>query len=161
MAVELRDPGPIEFEATIQQKQMRNNLAEWVDFPFDLKETYGKGNLVPVIVTFDKKVKYQGSLAKMGGPKAMILLRNDVKSHLGKGGGDTIHVKVELDSKKRQIQLAQDVKSAFKQSNILEAFEKLAYSHQREYNQWIEDAKKPETRAARIQKAIDQIQTKS
>jgi len=36
-------------------------------------------------------------------------------------------------------------------------FDKLAYSHQKEYVHWIEEAKRPETRAARIAKTLDML----
>ena len=91
----------------------------------------------------------------------MILLRSDIKAQLGKGGGDKIHVKVELDAKKREVSLAPDIKAAYKKAGVLDKFESLAFSHQREYNQWIEEAKKPETRDSRIQKSIAQINAKA
>jgi uncharacterized protein YdeI (YjbR/CyaY-like superfamily) len=36
-------------------------------------------------------------------------------------------------------------------------FEKLSYSNQREYIQWIESAKKIETRNARVEKTLDML----
>jgi hypothetical protein len=154
---ELKNPGKIEFTGVIQEAQMRNNLAHWIDFPYDLKETYGKGNLVPVKVTFDEHVKYQGSLAKMGGEHAMVLLRNDIYTKIGKEPGDKVKVEVELDAKDRKIELAKDEKEALKSAGLLEKFTKMAFSHQREYHQWVDEAKKPETRARRIQKTIDDL----
>jgi uncharacterized protein YdeI (YjbR/CyaY-like superfamily) len=38
-------------------------------------------------------------------------------------------------------------------------FATLSYSHKKEYVDWIESAKKPETRASRIEKAITMIGT--
>jgi hypothetical protein len=157
---QLKNPGKIEFTGVIQEAQMRNNLAHWIDFPYDLKETYGKGNLVPVKVTFEGRVKYQGSLAKMGGEHAMILLRNDIYTLLGKKTGDKVKVEIELDAKERKVELSKDVVQAFADAKILEAFQKFSYSHQREWNNWIEDAKKPETRQRRIQKVIEEVKSK-
>jgi len=37
------------------------------------------------------------------------------------------------------------------------AFDSMSYSHRKEYVQWIEDAKRPETRARRIAKAIEKL----
>jgi hypothetical protein len=154
---ELKNPGTIEFTGVIKEAQMRNNLAHWIDFPYDLKEIYGKGNLVPVKVTFDGRVHYQGSLAKMGGEHAMILLRNDVYAELNKKPGDKVKIKVELDTNKRKIELAKDEKEALKKAGLLDKFTKMAFTHQREYHQWIEEAKKPETRARRIEQMIERI----
>jgi uncharacterized protein YdeI (YjbR/CyaY-like superfamily) len=37
------------------------------------------------------------------------------------------------------------------------AFEKLSYTHQKEYVKWIEDAKKAETRQSRIVKTLEML----
>src|SRR5579864_1453258 len=102
MAKVYKNPGPIRFIATIKGPPPGVR----VDFPYDLKETFGVGNLVPFKVTFDGRVHYRGSLAKMGGPIAMILLRKDIQAELGKRVGDKVHVKVELDTSKREIKLS-------------------------------------------------------
>ena len=39
----------------------------------------------------------------------------------------------------------------------MEAFEKLPPSHQREYEQWINEAKKEQTRRSRISKMIEML----
>jgi hypothetical protein len=157
MATILKNPGPIEFEGKIQETQMHNNTATWIDFPHDLKETYGKGNLVPVKITFDRRVKYTGSLAKMGGEHAMILLRKDIQEQLGKGTGESVKVTVELDTRERKVDLAKDSEAALKEAGLLEKFKSMAFTHQREYHQWIEEAKRPETRANRIARTVEML----
>jgi len=42
----------------------------------------------------------------------------------------------------------------------MEAWDKFSPSHRKEYVRWIEEAKKPETRAARVAKAIGMIEEK-
>jgi hypothetical protein len=153
---ELKNPGPIEFEGKIQATDGLPGNG-WIAFPYDLKETYGKGNLVPVKITFDGRVHYTGSLAKMGGESAMILLRKDVRAELGKKPGESVKIKVELDTSERKINLAEDEEKALKDAGLLEAFRSMAFSHQREYHQWIEEAKRPETRANRIAKMCEMI----
>ncbi len=59
--------------------------------------------------------------------------------------------------KKRQISLAKDEKTALAKAGLLEKYQKLPYSHQREYHMWIEEAKKPETRARRIEQMVDRL----
>jgi Bacteriocin-protection, YdeI or OmpD-Associated/Domain of unknown function (DUF1905) len=151
-----KNPGPIAFAAEIQRGSARNSWA-YVAFPYDLKEMFGVGNLVPFTATFDKRVKYQGSLAKMGGPQAMILLRKDVKAELGKEPGDTLEVVIELDDKPREVAVAADVKKALQTAGQFGLFEKLAFTHRKEYIRWIEDAKRPETRANRITKTCEML----
>jgi len=49
------------------------------------------------------------------------------------------------------------IEKALKDVGLLEKFRGLAYSHQREYHRWIGEAKRPETRAARITKMTEML----
>ncbi len=142
--------------AVIKRGSARNSWA-YVEFPYDLKETFGVGNLVPYTVTFDGRVKYRGSLAKMGGPRAMILLRKDVKAELGKEPGDKVGVVVMLDDKPRAVVAADDVKKALMSAGLLETFNNLAFTYRKEYIRWIEEAKRSETRMNRIEKTCEML----
>jgi hypothetical protein len=152
-----KNPGPISFSAVIRRNADVANSSAWIEFPYDLKETYGVGNLVPYKATFDGRVVYQGSLAKMGGPSAMILLRKDIRAELGKEPGESVKVVVELDDKPRELAVAADTKTALQAAGLWENFNSLAYTHRKEYVQWIEDAKKPETRLRRLQKMCEML----
>ena len=68
----MKNPGPLTFTAKLQRSE-RSGAACFVDFPWDLHETFGKGNLVPVTVTWDGRVPYRGSLARM--QKALPLIQ--------------------------------------------------------------------------------------
>jgi hypothetical protein len=157
MAKEYTDPGPIAFRAVIQRNEAVNNSSAYVAFPYDLKETYGVGNLVPFKATFDGTVVYRGSLAKMGGPQAMILLRADVRAKLRKRPGDEVDVVVELDDKPRQLVVPGDILQALRQAGQLDYFTSLAYTHRKEYVKWVEEAKRDETRWRRIQKMCEML----
>src|SRR5215203_5068910 len=101
----LIDPGPIEFEADVQGE----GGGTWVDVPLDLKETYGKGNMVPIVATFNETERYQGQLAMMGGEHPMLLVRSDVRAKLGVAAGDRVRVRIELDTAPRMVHLPEDV----------------------------------------------------
>lgn len=150
MAKKYTNPGPISFTATIRRNTNVANSSAWIAFPYDLKETFGVGNLVPFAATFDGRVSYRGSFAKMGGDQAMILLRKDVRAKLGKGPGDTVSVLVELDEQPRTVEVAADIRAALEAAGLWERFGGLAYSHRKEFVAWVEQAKRPETRARRI-----------
>jgi uncharacterized protein YdeI (YjbR/CyaY-like superfamily) len=115
---------------------------------------------VPFRATYDGRVTYRGSLAKMSGQKAMLLLRKDVRAELGKQPGETVEVVVELDDKPREVKVAEDIKKALVAANLQKFFDRLAYSHRKEYVVWVEDAKKPETRANRVNKMIEMLKAK-
>jgi len=158
MAKQYINPGPLTFTAVIRENM---TTGSYINFPYDLKETFGYGNLVPFKAIFDDRIHYQGSLAKMGGPQAMILLRNDVAAQLGKQPGQAVEVVLELDDKPREVAVPEDAKAALQEAGLYDAFERLAYTHRKEYVTWIEEAKKPETRLSRIAKMLDMIAAKT
>ena len=76
------------FDAVIQKVPDQNGA--YVEIPFDVKETFGKGR-VPVHATFDGE-PYDGQLVKMGTPCHIIGIRKDIRAKIGKQPGDTVHV---------------------------------------------------------------------
>lgn len=155
------NPGPIRFTAIIQRNNGASNSSAYLDFPYDLKETFGVGNLVPFKATFDNRVIYRGSLAKMGGEGAMLLLRKDVRAELGKEPGESVEVIVELDDTPREVIIPNDVKLALETADLLDIFESLSYTRRRGYIDDIRAAIKLETRLSRIEKMFAQLTEKS
>jgi len=156
MAITFKNPGRIGFDGKLQHEE---GGGTFVVFPYDVEKLYGVKGRVPVKVTFDG-IPYRGSMVKMGTPHHLLLLLKEIREKLGKDRGDTVHVTVELDKAPRVVILAKDVEAAYKKAKVLEAYRSMSYSHQREYNLWIEDAKQAETRRRRIDKAIEQIRAK-
>ena len=150
----LIDPGPLEFDAEIQGE----GGGTWVDVPVDLKQTYGKGNLVPIVATFENAVQYQGILAMMGGAWPMLLLRSDVRAQLGAQAGDRIHVRLELDTAPRVVELPDDVATRVAaNADAQSGWEALSPSRKKEFFHWIEDAKRPETRQRRVDETVAKL----
>ncbi len=65
-----------------------------------------------------------------------------------------------IQAKYKTIILAIDIKNKYKASNVLNYFDSLAYSHKKKYINWIESAKKEETRINRIEKSIELLFSK-
>ena len=63
-------------------------------------------------------------------------------------------------TKDKTVDIPADVEKLFKKEKALVPFESLTFSVRKEYIQWIEAAKKEETRAKRIQQAIEKIKEK-
>jgi Bacteriocin-protection, YdeI or OmpD-Associated/Domain of unknown function (DUF1905) len=127
----------------------------WVEVPGDVLAALGGGGRIPVRATFDG-VDYRGSIASMGGCMALGILKG-IRSELGKGGGDAVTVTVERDTAERTVDVPDDLATALQEEGLREAFDKLAYSHRREHVNAINDAKKPETRQRRIDKALEML----
>lgn len=64
------------------------------------------------------------------------------------------------EAKDKTVVIPPDFKKLLVKNKLLSYFEKLAYSHRKEYTMWINDAKKDETRLRRINKAIEKLKSK-
>ncbi len=80
-----------EFEAEI--KKVPNINGAYVEFPYDVKEEFGKGR-VKVKATFDG-FEYEGSLVKMKTPCHIIGIRKDIRESIKKEAGDIIRVTIQ------------------------------------------------------------------
>jgi hypothetical protein len=71
----------------------------YVIFPWNIREEFGKGR-VKVHVTFDG-IAYDGSIVNMGvkddaGEVSYLIgMRKEIRTQLGKGAGDSVHMVVE------------------------------------------------------------------
>jgi hypothetical protein len=65
---------------------------------------------------------------------------------------------VVVDRKNRVITAPKDLQALFKKSAKAKAFfESLSFTHQREYVQWVVEAKRPETRTDRLTKTVEKL----
>ena len=62
-----------------------------------------------------------------------------------------------IETKDKTIITPEDVSKALKKAKVLAYFDSLAFSHRKEYVQWIESAKKEETRTKRIDQAVEKL----
>jgi Bacteriocin-protection, YdeI or OmpD-Associated/Domain of unknown function (DUF1905) len=127
-----------------------------VIFPYDVEREFGTRGKVPVKATFDA-VPYTGSLIKCGPANHMLGLLKAIREQIGKGPGDTVSVVVVRDESMRTVDVPPELQKLLKKEGLLPVFEKLSYTHRREYCRWITEAKKEETRQARLAKAVTML----
>jgi uncharacterized protein YdeI (YjbR/CyaY-like superfamily) len=97
-------------------------------------------------------------LTRMGADCHILGIRKEIREQVGKTFGDEIKVTVEPDTEPRVIEVPPDLKKVFKtEKEAKNLFEKLSYTHRREYVMWINEAKKEETRQNRIVKTIEML----
>ena len=141
----------IKFEAII--KKIPDKDATYIEIPFNVEEVFG-AKRVKVKAKFDN-IDYRGSIVKMGGPCHMIGITKDIRKKIGKDEGDIISVEVEKDEEERVVEVPDDfAKSMDENQEAKEFYEKLSYSSKRKYVNWINSAKKTETREKRITDAV-------
>ena len=124
-----------------------------VMIPFDVEKEFGAKGRVAVKATFDG-VPYTGSLMKCGPGGHMLGILKAIQQRVGKGPGDSVEVVVWKDEDERTVEIPAEFEKLLKKEGLLADFEKLSYTHRKEYSRWIADAKKEETRAARLAKSI-------
>lgn len=126
----------------------------FVEIPFDVEAAFGSKR--PKIKALIEGVPYRGTLVRMGSDCHMLIILKDIRAQIGKTFGDEIKVSVEADLEERVVTLPVELKRVFKAEKEAKAFfDKLSYTHQREYVTWIEEAKRQETRQNRILKTIE------
>lgn len=91
----------------------------------------------------------------MGDGTHYLVVGKEIRDRLAVAHGDTVRVVLELDAEERHVEVPEELRQALaRQPLVAEAFEKMTYSHKKEWINWILSAKKPETRQRRIEKAL-------
>jgi hypothetical protein len=140
---------------TFRTTIVRDGSICFVPLTFDPKSVFGKVR-VPVKVTLNGYT-FRSTIAAMGGPPC-IPLRKSNREAAGLEGGETIEVRLEVDTEERVIKPPADfVKVLRTMPPAWERWGDLSYTHQREHVDSIEDAKTPETRARRIARSAEAI----
>jgi len=149
------DPKEYRFETTILKQDKID--AGFIEFPFDVLQEFGKKGQVKVKAYFDG-FEYRGSLVKMGHHCHIIGLNKKVREAIGKSHGDRVEVVIMEDLDERTVSIPDDLAKEFSANpDAANAFEKLSFSHRKEYVEWINSAKRPETRSTRIGRSIEML----
>ncbi len=136
----------MEFRTTVE---LGGKTATGLRVPDDVVQALGAGKRPPVQVTVGR-YSYRTTVAPMGGA-FYVPLAAEHREAAGITAGEEVDVRIELDSAPREVALPEDLDAALDE-DARAFFAGLAPSHRKEWVRWVEEAKKPETRAARIEK---------
>ncbi|MDQ6885488.1 MAG: YdeI/OmpD-associated family protein [Candidatus Dormibacteraeota bacterium] len=129
----------------------------FVTVPFDVVEVFGTKGQLRVKGTIDGH-PLQSSVAPMGGGRHVLGVHKATRAAIGKSIGDRVAIVIEPDLAERTVSVPDDLARAFAENRAARtAFEKLAYTQRKEYVEWIEQAKRAETRQRRIAQAIERL----
>ena len=136
-----------------------DSSATAIAIPFDVEKAFGSRGRVPVRGTLNG-FAFRSSVFPMGGGCHWLVVNRDMREGAKIKAGETISVMMERDDEPRVITPPKDFARALAANKAaLAAWDKLSYTHRKEYAKAIEEAKKPETRARRIEKAIAALAT--
>jgi hypothetical protein len=142
------------FRATLLQS---GKTATGIEVPPAVVEGLGAGKKPAVTVTLNGNHTYRTSVGSMGG-KFMLPDSAEQRAGANVAAGDEIEVRIELDTAPRTVEVPADFQAALEDDEAAKTFfESLAYSHKLRHVLAINDAKTPETRARRIEKAIEML----
>ncbi|WP_339810643.1 YdeI/OmpD-associated family protein [uncultured Imperialibacter sp.] len=141
------------FQTTILQTG--NNTG--IPVPAEIVEALGAGKKPLVVVTVNDYT-YRSAIATMGG-KFMISFSSAHRAASGLAGGDKVKVTLEVDTAPRTVEVPEDLQKALDAQPALNSkFEGLSNSKKKLLVLPIEDAKTEETRARRVEKAIQMLE---
>jgi hypothetical protein len=141
------------FRATVE---LGGKTATGIAVPDAVVAALGSSHRPAVSVTLGGHT-YQSTVARRGG-RYMLPLSAENRAAAGVAAGDEVDVTLALDTAPRVVEVPADLAAALAAEPALKArFEALASSHRREHVRAIEDAKTPETRQRRIDKALARL----
>ena len=139
----------MEFRATVV---LGGKTATGIPVPDEVVEKLGSGKRPPVVVTVGG-YSYRTTVAPMSGAY-FVPLAAEHREAAGVQAHQEVDVDIELDPAPRVVELPDDLATAMDDA-ARSAFDGLATSHKKEWVRWVTEAKKPETRTARIEKTVD------
>jgi hypothetical protein len=123
-----------------------------VEIPFDVKAVFGSGR--PPVRGTVNGFPIRSRLVSMGG-RYLLGLNREVRDGAGVAAGDRVSVGLELDEEPRVVEVPDDLTAALDDApDARELFDRLSYTHRREYAEWITSAKRDDTRRGRVEKTI-------
>jgi hypothetical protein len=125
--------------------------------PFDVREAFGSRGRVPVRGTING-FPFRSSIFPVGDGTHYMAVNRAMREGGKLKGGDTVTVTLEPDTEQRAVTPPADLARALKANKDAQAtWDKLSYTHQKEYARSVEEAKRPETRRRRTEEAIEQL----
>ena len=143
----------MRFRATVL---LGGKTATGIQVPDDIVASLDGGKRAPVSVTIGGHT-YRTTVTPMGG-QFMIPLSAENRTAAGVAAGDEVDVGIELDTAPREVAVPDDLAAAVAGDAAAQAsFDGLSYTHRKEWVRWVEEAKRAETRTARIAKTVESL----
>jgi Bacteriocin-protection, YdeI or OmpD-Associated/Domain of unknown function (DUF1905) len=143
----------MRFRATVE---LGGKTATGIEVPEEVVTAMSSGGRPPVSVTIGGHT-YRTTVARMGG-RYLVPLSAEHRTAAGVAAGDQVDVDIEPDTAPREVEMPADLAEALAGDDAARAtFDGLSFSHRKEWVRWVEEAKKPETRATRLTKTVESL----
>jgi bacteriocin resistance YdeI/OmpD-like protein/uncharacterized protein DUF1905 len=138
----------MRFESTVE---LGGKTATGIGVPDEVIEALGSSKRPPVTVTING-YSYRTTAVRMGG-RFLVPLSAENREGARVAAGDSITVDIEPDTAPREVDMPDDLAAAMDDA-ARATYDGLSFTHRKEWVRWVEEAKKPETRAGRIEKTV-------
>lgn len=143
----------MRFRTTVE---LGGKAATGVQVPDEVVSSLGGGKRPAVLVTIEGHT-YRTTVASMGG-RYLLPLSAEHRASAGVAAGDDVDVDITLDTEPRKVEVPDDLSEALaRDEQARHLFDALAYTHRKEWVRWVEEAKRADTRQARISKTIEAL----
>jgi hypothetical protein len=138
--------------------ELMGKTATGLGVPASVVEKLGAGKRPPVVVTI-RGYSFRTTIAPMGG-RYLIGVNADNRVAAGVRAGEKLSVTVELDTAPREVVVPKDLAAAMNKAGVRTVFDKMSYTHRKEYVRSVDEAKAEATRARRIAKTIESLEAR-
>jgi hypothetical protein len=142
------------FQATLTARGPKGAWTH-LSVPFNVEAAFGGRGMVKVAGTING-FGFRTSLMPNGDGTHHLVVTKEMMAGGVVGQGEVATLTLEPDTAPRVVEVPADLAKALK-GPLRAAFDRMSYSHRKEYVTWIEGAKKPETRARRVEQAAVKI----
>ena len=126
----------------------------FMKIPFNVEKVWGTRARLSVQGSING-FAFRSSIFPMGDDTHSMMVNKQMQAGAAAKAGDTVKVTMAPDTAPRVVAVPVELKQAFARNKAAQAaFEKMPYSHKKEYVEYIVEAKQAETRARRVAKAL-------
>lgn len=143
----------VRFRTTVE---LGGKTATGFEVPPAVVSALGPGKRTAVRVTLGGHT-YRSTVAVMGG-RSMLPLSAENRAGAGVAAGDEVEVEVAPDLAPRTVEVPEDLAAPLSADAAARAmFDGLAPGQRKEWVRWVTEAKRVETRADRVTKAVEAL----
>jgi len=148
-------PASKRFRVTLEKHE--GSAAALLHVPFDAEKVFGTRGRVPVRCTVNG-FTFRSSIFPTGEGTHYMVVNREARAGAGVEAGATITMTMERDAEPRVVRPPAELARALKANKAAQAaWDKLSYTHQKEHARAVEEAKRPETRARRVERAVAEL----
>jgi hypothetical protein len=126
-----------------------------IEVPEAAVAALGRGKRPAVLVEVNG-FRFRSTVAPMGG-KFLIPFSAARREESGISGGDAVEVTLTVDVEPRTVEVPEDLRAALDAAGATAAWDALSYSKRKEHARSVTEAKKPETRARRVEMVVAKL----